>query len=381
MKTKFSFLNAILVVFILLTIMIIIYQYNHPITKIISNEDEIKSNNLISMMLEEELGSGKYRENTSQTFPSTGYHFNEQKSGCEQGSKIIFAEGKVKINAKGSDKCYVYFDRDPFTIEYDYSGAYETFIVPIDGVYKIELWGASGGFRSKTIADSGHGAYVKGNIKLEKDEELFIYVGEYPSYYSGNCLATNPNTAFNGIKIGSCTSGGGATDARLTEGEWDNFDSLKSRIMVAAGGGAASYEGSGGYGGELVGGDGEGTGQYPDIVPYAGKGGTQKSLASTFGVAEKNTCSSGNGYYAGQGGYGGNAGGGSSFISGYPGCDAIAENSTKTNIIHTGEPYHYSGKVFTDFEMLAGNKTMPSPDGQTEIGHEGNGYAKITLVK
>ena len=31
--------------------------------------------------------------------------------------------------------------------------------------------------------------------------------------------------------------GGGATDVRLTPGEWNNFDSLKSRIMVAAGGG------------------------------------------------------------------------------------------------------------------------------------------------
>ncbi|MFR6022533.1 MAG: glycine rich domain-containing protein [Clostridia bacterium] len=30
--------------------------------------------------------------------------------------------------------------------------------------------------------------------------------------------------------------GGGATDIRLVSGEWNDFESLKSRIMVAGGG-------------------------------------------------------------------------------------------------------------------------------------------------
>ena len=39
----------------------------------------------------------------------------------------------------------------------------------------------------------------------------------------------------------------GATDVRLIKGSWDNFESLKSRIMVAGGGGGISYYDNQGY--------------------------------------------------------------------------------------------------------------------------------------
>ena len=55
-------------------------------------------------------------------------------------------------------------------------------------------------------------------------------------------------TSFNGGGSGSNTCnefknylGGGATDVRLKNGDWDNLDGLKSRIMVAAGGGGGLY--------------------------------------------------------------------------------------------------------------------------------------------
>ena len=74
-------------------------------------------------------------------------------------------------------------------------------------------------------------------------------------------------------------------------------------------------------------------------------------------------------------------GGGSSFISGHEGCDAITETSTADAITHTGEPNHYSGKVFTNTQMIAGNATQTKPGGGTETGHSGNGYARITLSR
>ena len=91
----------------------------------------------------------------------------------------------------------------------------------------------------------------------------------------------------------------------------------------------------------------------------------------------------GGGYYGGGGGgYNasivGSGAGGSSFISGHTGCNAISESSTFSNIIHTGQPNHYSGYVFTNTVMKAGNESMPSPTGGTETGHSGNGYCKIT---
>lgn len=82
-------------------------------------------------------------------------------------------------------------------------------------------------------------------------------------------------------------------------------------------------------------------------------------------------------------------GGGSSFISGHNGCDAIVE---KTGA-HTGQAKHYSGRVFTDTVMIdgagygwtnvkGGVQLMPNISGgnyANGVGHTGNGYAKITL--
>ena len=53
---------------------------------------------------------------------------------------------------------------------------------------------------------------------------------------------------------------------------------------------------------------------------------------------------------------------------------------SSSNIIHTGQPNHYSGYVFSNTVMKAGNVSMPKPTGGTETGHTGNGYAKITWM-
>lgn len=64
--------------------------------------------------------------------------------------------------------------------------------------------------------------------------------------------------------------------------------------------------------------------------------------------------------------------GGSSFISGYSGCDAIAENSTENNIVHTGQSIHYSNRSFIDGVILDGKST--------QIEKMENGFAKITFM-
>ena len=92
----------------------------------------------------------------------------------------------------------------------------------------------------------------------------------------------------------------------------------------------------------------------------------------------------GGGYYGGSSSdecqdYGG--GGGSSFISGHFGCDAIKSSSTEKEIVHTGQPYHYSGYFFRDSLMISGDKNMPAPDGGTEKGHSGNGAIRITILR
>ena len=263
------------------------------------------------------------------------------------------------------------------------SNPHYTFITPVDGIYKIALWGASGGG-----SNGGLGGYTEGNIYLKKGTYLHVFVGEHSTYESGSCYENNPNSSFNGNKIGSCSGGGGATDVRLLTGnEWDDFNSLKSRIMVAGAGGGYyfSYDGSGGSAGGLTAYGGSGNNK-------SSSGGSQTRY--TFGFAGRDTTSGGGGYYGGTGGGATNAGGGSSFISGHNGCDAIKEESTENNLIHTGKSIHYSGLQFTDTVMIDGNgynwtyvkgelKQMPKPGGgyyETGKGHNGNGYARISLV-
>ncbi len=408
-KIIVSFLLGIL--FTLAIGVVTIYGITHK--DIILNKNSNNISDLLGIMIETDIDSNKYVLSEENKWPGLGYYFNPVLSNCENGSEIVWKNNRVVVNTKTSDKCYVYFDKVQ-VYDFKYTGDSQTFEVPKDGLYKIELWGASGGDLSQYLG--GRGAYTVGNIELEKDDTLYIYVGNIT--YNGGGI----NTDIYG------RAGGGATDIRLANGNWNEFDSLKSRIMVAAGGGGANNRnigneaiyygaGNGGYGGALIGGTGESleethTNPETDLeFGWAfGYGGTQTKggslecksylahgylcddnmLRGQFGFAVNYQSGGGSGYYAGGGAFHGGAGGGSSYISGYKGCVAIKQESTEDNIQPKDNctdgtdniecSYHYSGKIFTDADMIAGNMEMPSPDGGTEIGHTGDGYARITLI-
>ena len=290
----------------------------------------------------------------------------------------------------------------------------QTFTAPLTTNYKIECWGASGGNsysdgrNPPTYTNTvygGKGGYCSGWITFFSNFSIKIYVGQ-----SGE--GTREKTFNGGGKGGAAyngLSGGGATDLRLTGGEWNNFGSLKSRIIVAAGGSGAQHHergSDGGYAGGLSGQDGSYSTSSSNPDPFSVATGAGQTSGGTraigpgcgsgtnglFGIGgdfgfcwNVQECGSGGGggYYGGGGGAAascivGSGSGGSSFISGYTGCDAITESSTENNIIHTGQSNHYSGKVFTNPIMIDGGSVMPSPTGSTETGHTGNGYCIIT---
>ena len=322
---------------------------------------------------------------------------------------------------------------------FEYAGNEQTFITPCDGVYKIELWGASTEGMKK-------GAYVCGLINLIEGETLYIYVGEKGG--DGN------KTVFNGGGQAGCTGreipipqniwqGSGATDARLLSGDWNEKKSLQSRFIVAAGaGGCNSFgsdiHGSGGQAGGLTGYDGKDS-VYGNFCTFGGKGASQVSggMASDFnkraindhGITAGETGSLGVGgqggegrdhpdyYYGGYGGgggyYGGGGssgggymssgftagGGGSSYISGHAGCIApVPEIEFKSEDFHEltsiSKSIHPSGKFFTSTVMIDGagyewtdkrgeQVPMPKPtEGNYTLGfgHNGNGYARISLL-
>ena len=268
-----------------------------------------------------------------------------------------------------------YYSNHPNT-EFSYTGDEQFYVVPENGSYQIELWGAAGNYGDTT---PGKGAYTKGIINLTKGTKLYVYVGGFNGYNGGGGSSTN-------------RSGGGATDIRLTDGT--DFDSLKSRIMVAAGGGGHEHGAPGGTINGINGG-------HHSVVSdsYSGRGATQTSggiansnggTVGSFGQGGNGTTyydghlggSGGGGYYGGSGArWHAGGGSGSSFISGYEGCNAISEESTADNIIHTGQSIHYSGLSFTDSEMIAGNSEMPTHDESGVMtGNDGNGYAKISMI-
>ena len=307
-------------------------------------------------------------------------------------------------------------------VDYSYNGtngtdgSYQEFIAPQSGTYKIELWGASGG-----DTNAGKGGYTSGNKYIYQGEKYYIYVGAG----QGICTTSSRNygTNFNGG--GFCSSdtnnrtwgvGGGATDIRLVSGSWDNFDSLKSRIMIAAGGGGGYISDNGTYStggsaGGLNGYSATNTSNYGSGYGYA-LGATQilggqcdpnynltYCRPGTFGSGGNDTNSpahsgGGGGYYGGaQSGHVDAAAGGSSFISGYTGCNAISDTSTSSSIVHTNQPNHYSGKTFANGVMIDGEgcnwssgsatscgANQPQPNGTNTKGHTGNGYARITLI-
>ena len=262
----------------------------------------------------------------------------------------------------------------PFTGNYA-AGNHYTETLPA-GKYIFEVWGARGGNGA-----AGYGGYCKGQLILTTSTTFYIYVGSSAGYNGG------------GVGRLSYSTGGGATDIRTVSG------SLVSRIIVAGGGGgnggSSTTSGLGGAagdltgttGGALCGGPGTGGtqttgGTTPRLNTYGGTngsfgiGGNGESVlpgVQAYRNAVGSTAGAGGGGYYGGGGAScdmptwndlddSGGGGGSSFISGYSGC-----NSVNISGVHTGQPNHYSGFIFTNTTMTGANNS-------------GNGKATITKV-
>lgn len=347
-----------------------------------------------------------------------GWYYDSELTQPANGSDHISADTELYAKYKNCTSS-----------TYDTPNYYE-FTAVCSGTYNIELWGASGGNGTdvnQTPADGGKGAYTSGNLHLDEGEKIYVYVGGkgsnggMPSRNATVQIAAGYNGGGNGVSYYPYPdndygegAGGGATDVRYFGSTTVTEDilspnselGLNSRIMVAAGGAGASLSWgknvkyvryTGGAGGDLIGitGGTWGTGY------TAGTGGTQLaggtgSNAGAFGIGGNGATGGsggGGGYYGGGGsGQWASAGGGSSYISGHSGSIAIESSLSRSAKTIDGVACtyptsdnrcsrHYSGKVFSNTQMLSGQASMPTYDGtSTMTGNTGNGYAKVTYI-
>ena len=300
--------------------------------------------------------------------PSTATTF-QSKAGIDNAwhtNAVTFnvSPGFAETKAAQSDSLFIFLAR-----RYNCAGKVETFTAPKTGNYKLECWGASGctvvAWNAPNRFGRGGYSYIN-NYKLSNNQILYVCVGGAHNLYNNN-----PSGLYS---IEGNAQGGGATNITTTNrGELKNFVSYQDEVVVVAGaGGGCEWNAQGGHGGGLVG--------ITGIVPFTaafvnsyGTGGSQTEGGRTIddsshpasryynGSFGLGGCGASNNDWGAQGGSGWYGGGGSVWAGAAGG----------------GSSYIKSG---LDGNTIAGNTTMPSPDGGTETGHTGNGACNITWI-
>ena len=304
------------------------------------------------------------------------------------GLNIVYQLGTESVSFDDA----IGFNTDNETVEFlfPYKGEKYTFSVPATGSYKLEVWGAQGGEYQSSIREGGKGGYSVGTVSLNRNTNLYVYAGgkgqkgAYNTALSGgfNGGGSNAISTYSSYNGGS---GGGASDIRI------GSDSLYARVIVAGGGGGTGYYGTPGVGGGENGTKGYYNTNYQDATggtqiaggTCSGSYGGTCGTSGTFGVGGSGGATSsvsrakggagGGGWYGGAGAKDGNS---SSSGSGGGGSGYIYNSTTASN--YPSGCLLDSNYYLTDAETKDGNQSFPSPNGEDEKGHAGDGYAKIT---
>ena len=291
--------------------------------------------------------------------------------------------------------------------QFDYIGDEQTFVIPENGYYKLETWGAQGGSVTNVLY-GGYGGYSSGIVKLKKDDILYINIGG-----AGVVGSSTTNGGYNGggyanETIDCAASGGGATHIATETGLLSTFSAKKDKVLIVAGGGGGSkcynntsdnlasksdYSGYGGVGGGFIGGNGI---PINNVIYGYGNGGSQTQGGYVTVITDGNGATRGsfgqgasvNVYYEtnknylhGSGGGGGYYGGGSlehspaGGGSGYIGNESLItlkEDEKHMTCYNCTTSNEVTTKTYTT--------TNVSSDPVSDHAKKGAGYAKITKV-
>ncbi len=252
-----------------------------------------------------------------------------------------------------------------------YTGKEQTYTIPLDGTYRLEVWGAQGGNYSTSYL-GGKGGYASGETSFAKDTVLSIYVGGQPGSYGesvGSVNAGGYNGGGNGrtYSLSGTTTytlgGGGASDIRV------GGTTLNHRLIVA-GGGSGSTSSSNGYAGGGFLGLGE--------TSY---GATQEAAGANgmFGLGANSSLESDH-KYASAGGGGGWYGGGSVIEASDSDSAYLTYSGGESSILPSD--YLVNGAYsLKNVQLIDGTKSLPNASGSgTTIGNSGNGFVRITYL-
>lgn len=280
---------------------------------------------------------------------------------------------------------------------FDYTGDEQVFTVPCNGSYKLETWGAQGGYSYSDTAEyrGGYGSYATGDIDLTVDSKLYINVGgrgKFCACRGQNCCGNNGGYNGGGRTLQYSEggtyygSGGGATHIATISGLLSSLSNSKDKVIIASGGGGGAsnwavtnYNWIGGNAGGIQGSLGYYTKQDRDTQCT---GGTQTSGGySSMARTPVDTLNSGFGYGGtstvyGPGGGGGYYGGGSSECRSCGGSSYIGySNLTNKNITC------YDCLTSNDLNTRTLSNGCADTSPKANCSKIGNGYARLTYLE
>lgn len=115
MKKKIV-LSVLIVTIFALTMIYLMHDKENIVYS--SEVHTLSKEDTLAIMYETEADSGEYTVSDDTSWPTEGYVFNAELSRCENGSTLYWDDEtkSVMMEANVSDKCYIYFDIEPYKL-------------------------------------------------------------------------------------------------------------------------------------------------------------------------------------------------------------------------------------------------------------------------
>ncbi len=199
-----------------------------------------QNNNMLSMMLETDSGSGQYEMTSLSSWPTEGYVFNSELSKCENGSKLSWDETNKQVVFSGNitDKCNVYFDVIPPVYLNDYIISQYTGTQGENGLYYHDST-LTNGENDNSYRYAGSRYDINGYICLGSSEEtcpkknlykIIGIFGEDNHGITGQQLVKVKASSFDSHKWNSVTTNNWSTSSLNTTFKANRLSGFEDKI-------------------------------------------------------------------------------------------------------------------------------------------------------